>query len=139
MRVASWRETGAGWQGGGAFRDVAGGERGKPELRELSFEAPAPEPTPPLLKPSMEKVKAKASINPTDEDAQIARMVADAKQEGFDPETGTHDLEDDIAFIREQGLLDADEVKALKAADETYDGAAGWQDVMNVAIKCVLK
>lgn len=126
-------------EGNVSLKMTEGGERGKPELRELLFDDPAPEPTPPLLKPSMEKVKARAAIDPTDESAQIARMVEDAKQEGFDPETGTHDLEDDIAFIREQGLLEDDELKALKAADETYDGAAGWQDVMNVAIKCVLK
>jgi hypothetical protein len=85
------------------------------------------------------KVEARAKPGPDPEQAQIDRTIADAKEEGFDPETGEHDLEPDIDLLRNQEALTADEEAALAAADETYEAVDAWQKVMAVAQSCVIK
>ena len=69
--------------------------------------------------------------------AEMKRMVSESNDEGFDPETGTHDLEPEIDLLREQNALMPDEVAALKAADETHEAVGAWEEVMNLASFCV--
>ncbi len=106
---------------------------------EANFSVPAPEPQPAMLRQSASKIEARSRPNTDPERAAIDRTIADAKEEGFDPETGTHDLEDDIKMLREQEALTPEEEAALSAADETYQAATAWEKVMNVAQSCVLK
>ncbi|MBA2690491.1 MAG: hypothetical protein H0U63_06795 [Burkholderiales bacterium] len=69
----------------------------------------------------------------------IAREIAAAKREGFDPQTGVHDLADDLASLREQGVLTPEEEAELKIADANFDAAVAWEDVMQVARNCVIE
>lgn len=92
-----------------------------------------------MLRAAETKVDARVKPGPDPEQAQIDRAIADAKEEGFDPETGEHDLEPDIDLLRNQEALTADEEAALAAADETYEAVDAWQKVMAVAQSCVIK
>jgi hypothetical protein len=105
---------------------------------KTNFTVPAPDPVAPMLKPALAKVEARATVAADPEKALIDRIVSDAREEGFDPETGSHELEAEIEAMRAQGVLTPEEDAALKASDETYQAATAWEDVMTVARNCVL-
>lgn len=105
---------------------------------KTNFTVPAPDPVAPMLKPALAKVEARATVSADPEKALIDRIVSDAREEGFDPETGSHELEAEIEAMRAQGVLTPEEDAALKASDETYQAATAWEDVMTVARNCVL-
>jgi hypothetical protein len=69
-------------------------------------------------------------------DAEGQRMVAAAKQQGIDPETGTTDLDSDIAILRELGAVNEEDAKILKAADQTFEGAQAWGDTLKSFVAC---
>lgn len=109
--------------------------RGFGMAKPLSFYEPPPFPVSKSFTDSISKVEA--NVKPVSDIA--ARAIEDAKLEGFDPETGQHDLQDEINMLKEQGVLTPEDVEALKAADDNFASATAWEDVMQVARNCVLK
>lgn len=107
--------------------------------QEINYSTPAPDLPPANLKTAETKVDARKTLPADPEQAALDRAIADAKEEGFDPETGEHDLEPDVDSLRAQEALTADEEQALAAADETFQAVEAWQKVMAVAQSCVLK
>jgi hypothetical protein len=99
-----------------------------------SFTVPAPEPRPAQLSAAYKVVDALPKT--TAEGAGIAQLIESAKAEGLDPATGGHDLETDIAIMRELGTITPDEEKALALADETFKAAEAWDDVTKQLITC---
>jgi len=108
-------------------------------VQEINYSSPAPDLPPANLKTAETKVDARKTLPADPEQAALDRAIADAKEEGFDPETGKHDLEPDVDSLRAQEALTADEEQALAAADETFQAVEAWQKVMAVAQSCVLK
>jgi hypothetical protein len=118
---------------------------GRPGIDPL---AGAPRTTPNYTSPPLEavptsftnaaaKVEANVKVPANPEQAAMDRAIADAKDQGFDPETGSHDLELDVQAMRDQGALTAEDEQAIAASDETYKGATGWEEVMQFARSCV--
>ena len=60
-----------------------------------------------------------------------------AEQFGVD-ETGGFVEEADIAALREQGRLTADDEAELAAADQTFADAEAWAETLRVAAACVM-
>ena len=114
-------------------------ERNSGDNKPPNFSAPAPEQAAPNLKPAEAKIDSRATIDADPEQAAIDRAIADAKAEGFDPETGETDLDADMDILRQQEVLDATDEEALAAADETFKLVDVWQKVMAVAQACVIK
>lgn len=115
-----------------------------------SFHVPAPEPQPPFLKAAYSSIDALAKPKAegagfgaegaaVSKDPEIAAAVKSAKAEGFDPETGKHDLEDDLQILREREALTPEDEEALKAADETFKGAEAYSDALSKFLACDLK
>jgi hypothetical protein len=100
-----------------------------------NFAQAASQPLPDGLAEVVARIEANTKASGDD----LARLISDAEAEGIDPETGTHDLADDLASIKEQDVLSADDTAALSAADQSFDAALAWEEVVDVARKCVLK
>lgn len=97
------------------------------------FTVPAPEPMLPQLTAAYKSVDALPRPAASGLDPRLAES---ARAEGLDIEAGTHDLEDDIAILRERGALSAEDETALQAADETLQSASAWGDVTASLIIC---
>ena len=97
-----------------------------------AFTVPPPEPPPQGLLDAYKAVDAFPKEHPPAK-AQLPDAV---KAEGLDPATGGHDLEADIDIMRELGALKPEDEAALKAADETFDAASAWDDVVTQLITC---
>lgn len=114
-----------------------------PEVERLvtrdSFYIPKPDLPPDGIAPAQAKIDANPNPDADPEQAAIDRAVADAKEEGFDPETGEHDLEPDIESLRNQEFLTAEEETALAAADETFAAVEAWEKTMNAIRTCALR
>ncbi len=139
------QQGGAGGQGlsGENVSAPRGGGQDAPQEAALgtstNFSVPAPEPAPQGLLAAYAKIEVNHKVAADPANAELARAVTDAKAEGFDPETNSHDLELDIEALRAQGAVTSEEEAALKAIDETHAGATAWEDVMNVARTCVTR
>jgi hypothetical protein len=104
-----------------------------------SFSVPPQPAMPEGIKTAEAKIDANPKLDADPEQAVIDRAIADAKEEGFDPETGEHDLELDVESLRNQEFLTDEEEQALAAADETFAAVEAWEKAMDVARTCVLK
>lgn len=102
-----------------------------------SFAVSAPEPRPSQLGEAYSRIDAAPK--------EVAEVVPDKMssefkaREGFDPVSNTHDLEADIAALREQGHVTAEDDAAFKQIDQAHEAATTWETVMQIAKECVLK
>ena len=103
---------------------------------------------------SLAKCLIKFPIDSDDLDA-IKGMVKDYKNESMAIEAFSKNLSDELEGLRGQltkaghdviasetavrGKFDDETEAAIAAADETYNAATAWEEVMNVARTCVLK
>lgn len=104
--------------------------------KERRFDAPPPESELEGLQSALSTVES--AVRPGGRD-EIETLIKSAKEEGIDPETGGNDLETDLDLLREQGLLTKEDEDALSAGKQTYEAAAAWGDVVEIARSCFLK
>lgn len=110
------------------------GATNPPTSQPLRFDSPRPEPKPDNLPAA--KATIDADLKAPDDD--VATLIAQAKEQGFDPETGLTDLENELDTLRTQGVITPHDDIAMAAASQTLDGAKAWEDVAQIARNCVL-
>lgn len=101
----------------------------------MDHSAPTPEPVNTGELRAAE-TKVQAPVKPTFD--PVKAQADEAKALGVDPESGTHDLADEIKSFKEQNLLTEGDLAELEAADREFEAAKAWGDVMEVARSCYL-